>query len=70
MSKPPQYEFERDSSEDIKDSNEVSENTEINMQFESEQTRYTDHDKNEEEDKNIIPWKKLLRKTNSRITAT
>jgi hypothetical protein len=70
MSKSVQYDYDRDSFEDIRDNNEPSENTEPNIKFESEQTRFTDHDKNEEEDNNIIPWKKLLRKTNSRITAT
>lgn len=62
-----QYEYEN--SAEIKDNIEITENTELNMKYESEQTRYLDHDKSEEEN-NIIPWKKLLRKTNSRLTAT
>lgn len=71
MSKPMQYEYEREISADIKDNNEMSENTDLNSKYESEQSRYLDqdHDK-EEEENNIIPWKKLLRKTNSRLTAT
>lgn len=67
MSKPMQYEYD-DNPAEIKDNNEVGENTE--MKFESEQTKYSDQDHEEEEENNIIPWKKLLRKTNSRLTAT
>ena len=67
MSKP-QYDYEKDSSPETKDFEE-NEKPEPSAKFESEQTRYIDHE-NEEEEDNIIPWKKLLRKTNSRLTAT
>ena len=68
MSKPMQYDYEKDSSPETKDF-EVNEKPDSSAKFESEQTRYIDHE-NEEEEDNIIPWKKLLRKTNSRLTAT
>lgn len=68
MSKPMQYDYEKDSSPEMKDF-EANEKPESSAKFESEQTRYIDHE-NEEEEDNIIPWKKLLRKTNSRLTAT
>lgn len=60
------YEKEADSS-DIKDSNERFENMEINSTCIDDQTRYMDGDDDIEEENNIIPWKKLLRKTNSRL---
>lgn len=64
------YEYEKESSVETKDNYDAGENTEPNIKFESEQTKYIDHDNDDEEENNIIPWKKLLRKTNSRLTAT
>lgn len=69
MSKP-MYEYEKESSVETKDNYDAGENSETNTKFESEQTKYIDHDNEDEEENNIIPWKKLLRKTNSRLTAT
>jgi hypothetical protein len=69
MSNPMQYDYEKDSTPETNTNVEASEKTESSAKFESEQTKYLDHE-NEEEEDNIIPWKKLLRKTNSRLTAT
>lgn len=62
MSKPLQYEYDKDS--DMNDGDNYNDND--NGYTDSEQTRYMDED-NEEDENNIIPWKKLLRKTNSRL---
>ncbi|CRL00006.1 CLUMA_CG013296, isoform A [Clunio marinus] len=44
------------------------ENLEIQNEQENHQTTTTHHDDAGNEDNNIIPWKKLLRKTNSRLS--
>lgn len=62
MSKPLQYDYDKDS--DMNDGDNYHDND--NGYTDSEQTRYMDED-NEEDENNIIPWKKLLRKTNSRL---
>lgn len=63
MSKPLQYDYDKDS--DMNDARD-NYNDNDNGYTDSEQTRYMDED-NEEDENNIIPWKKLLRKTNSRL---
>lgn len=69
LSPPMQYDFEREADAgDSKEAFEHNETIEPNSGYsESDQTRFSpDHQDNEEEN-NIIPWKKLLRKTNSRL---
>lgn len=63
MSKPLQYECEKE--EDEYDPKEVVERVETTQFNDEEQTKYDMNDQNGDE--NIIPWKKLLRKTNSRL---
>lgn len=63
---PVQYDFDKDPSDnyETKEISEQNDRTDLN---DSEQTRISQDDQEIEEDNNIIPWKKLLRKTNSRL---
>lgn len=64
MSKPLQYESEQNfGSGELKDAEEFYRDTNSSY-VESEQTKYNGM---EDDENNIIPWKKLLRKTNSRL---
>jgi hypothetical protein len=70
MSKPLQYEIEKEG--DGYDSREADERDEFGDSTaaygEDEQTKFNmNEDDNEDDNNNIIPWKKLLRKTNSRL---
>lgn len=72
ISKPLQYENERETDGNyLKDENDYNENYNDNSgNTESEQTRLQmgGDDELGDEENNIIPWKKLLRKTNSRLS--
>lgn len=56
-----EYDFEKDS--EGSDANDGHMDTSQNM-MENDTTKYSEFDNSDE---NIIPWKKLLRKTNSRL---
>lgn len=65
MSRPLQYESEKDfGSSDLRDAEEYSRDTAASY-ADNEPTKYNDD--GEDDENNIIPWKKLLRKTNSRL---
>lgn len=71
ISRPLQYDYDKDS--DYNDSREDhAENTEnlteyVESSEHAHTTRFGAEDFDNEEENNIIPWKKLLRKTNSRL---
>lgn len=71
MSKPLHYETERDVdgnySKDENDYNENFNDSPGNTEMEHTRMHMGDDDLGDDEN-NIIPWKKLLRKTNSRLS--
>lgn len=64
MSKPLQYEYDKDEDYEPRDDRDTNSNDGYGDG--EQQTKYSMEDENDDEN-NIIPWKKLLRKTNSRV---
>lgn len=69
MSSQMQYDYEKEADfNDMKDDmSEMMPQTNDGYGEQHEQTKYNMEDDENDEENNIIPWKKLLRKTNSRL---
>lgn len=65
LSPPMQYDCDREA--ETIDQKETYERSETIEYTEIDQTRFSPDVQDNDEENNIIPWKKLLRKTNSRL---